>query len=102
MLQKRLTMVPTLYKYLRYDYADRMMSEGEVYVGTLAYYRGIEDPTRADLNEGKKDSITHFPDAVQVVSADDWQEHLGFLKGSNIKYAGGTVQIESGTRFIAN
>lgn len=95
-------MEPTLYKYLKREYARRLMTQGEVYIGTLSYYRGIEDKTRADVNEGKKDSVTAFPDGAIVTGPEEWRQRLDFLEGSNIRYKSGTVKIEKGTRFVGN
>ncbi len=78
------------------------MTKGEVFIGTLSFYRNIENEAIADRNEGKKDIVTIFSEAETIKNAEDWENKLGFLKGSNINYASGTVKIERGTEFIGN
>jgi hypothetical protein len=94
--------LPPLYKYLKREYARKMMSNGEILIGTLSYYRDIEDKTRSDRNEGKKDSVTTFHEEALIKNAEDWENKLGFLKGSKINYIKGIVKIEKGTKFIGN
>jgi hypothetical protein len=49
-------MMPTvLYKHLEPEYAEAMVRDGKVRIGTLFGYRAIEDddPERGDAGEGK-------------------------------------------------
>src|SRR5688572_20880008 len=94
--------LPPLYKYLKKEYAKNMMVKGEIYIGTLSYYRDIEDAARADRNEGKKESVTTFGEETIIKNAEEWDDKLGFLKGSNINYISGIVTIEKRTNFIGN
>ena len=85
-----------LYKYLKKEYARNLMNNGEVYIGTLSYYRDIEDESRADRHEGKKDIVTAIPEPIIITNKEEWNNELPHLKGSNINYESGNVVIEKG------
>jgi len=88
-----------LYKYLRKDYADLMVNKGIIQIGTLSYYRNLEDIARADLNEGKLEKSTTFRDAKTINNKVEFDDQLRFLHGSNINYTSGKIQILPGTTF---
>ncbi len=91
-----------LYKYLRQDYAEEMVNRGTIQMGTLSYYRDIEDAARADRNEGKLEKSTEFKEGKTIADATEFYKELPFLKGSNISYEKGTVKILPGTVFKGN
>jgi hypothetical protein len=93
-------MIPKLYKYLKREHAELMMTEGAVRIGTLVSYQVTEDESRKDPNEGKKVSVTAFPHGAKITNAEEWQRELGFLERSNIHYVRGTVRVAGGAQFL--
>lgn len=91
-----------LYKYLSKDFAKNMVNKGEIYIGTLLYYRHIEDITRVDSNEGKKSTVNTFPEGDVITSKEEFDNRLAFLKDTNTSYQSGTIKIDPGTKFIVN
>jgi len=55
-------MTHSLFKYFKSEKnTKKMITEWKILIGTLSYYRNIEDETKADRNEGKKSIVTTFP-----------------------------------------
>jgi hypothetical protein len=80
--------MPSLFKYLPAEYAEKMMTEGDILIGTLYDFRYKEDKERGDHNEGTKTAVTYFKDTVTYTRNEDLPPSLKF-----IKINGGTVTI---------
>lgn len=85
-----------LFKYLKKEYATNIIAKGEVYIGTLSYYRDIEDESRADRLEGKKTVVTKITETKTITNNEEMEKELPHFKGSNISYERGTVIVEPG------
>ena len=96
-------MTHSLFKYFKSEKnAKKMITEWKILIGTLSYYRNIEDETKADRNEGKKSIVTTFPKEEIIKSTEEFDSKLGFLKDSNIHYVKGTIKVEADTNFIGD
>lgn len=91
-----------LYKYIKKEYAIKMMKEGEVRIGTLYDFRKQEHIEIGDKSEGTKKSITDFPGGALIKDEKGWENKLGHLKWSNIRYVKGVIKIEPNTKFIGD
>lgn len=85
-----------LYKYLKGQYARNLMNKGEVHIGTLSYYRDIEDASRADKDEGKKEIVTTISNTKIITNVEEWNKELPHFHNSNINYESGQVIVEKG------
>lgn len=66
--------VINVFKYLRKDFAEEMMKYGKLRIGTLYGYRRQEhEKGIKDEKEGKKNSITSFPDGAVITNKTDWK-----------------------------
>ncbi len=63
-----------LFKYLKREYAQRMLNNGAVYIGTLSYYRNIENKAIADRDEGKKKVVTNFQEEIVIKDKKDGKD----------------------------
>jgi len=91
-----------VYKYLKKEeYAQKMINEWEIRIGTLSEYREIEDESRADNHEGEKITSTYF-DKEEVISNKQDREKQTCFENSNISYQEGTVKILAGTTLQKN
>ena len=72
--------IPTrpLYKYLAPEHAARMLSQGSVRIGSLAYYRAREaqDSLRGDASEGTADYIASPPGPQTAENLPPWARSL--------------------------
>jgi hypothetical protein len=66
-----------VYKYLDRRFADKMLNQGEIRIGTLSYYRGIEDPKFSDPDEGKKEIFKNLEEPVTIEAPEDWKNKVG-------------------------
>ena len=89
----------SVYKYLKREYAQKMMKDGSIQIGTLSHYRDIEDEARADRNEGKKAIVTIIEEDISIKNSEDWNKELGFLNGTNVQYIRGNVEVPKNTVF---
>lgn len=92
-------MPQSLFKYLTAEFANDMVTKGSIQIGTLSYYRDIEDQARADRNEGKLSKSTTFKEEKTISNKEEFERDLPFLKGSNINNVRGTVKMPLGSGF---
>jgi len=91
-----------LFKYLKRKYAQRMMSKGEVRIGTLSYYRNTENEAIADKDEGNMKFTKTFDDDERIQNPRDFEIKMGLPKGSFMNFQGGTIILKKGASLEIN
>jgi hypothetical protein len=64
-------------KYLNRQFAEKMLNQGEIRIGTLSHYRNIEDPRFSDPDEGKKEIFKNLEEPVTIEAPEDWKNKVG-------------------------
>ena len=88
-----------LYKYLKREYAKKLIEEGVVRIGTLYEYRKYEDTDieRKDQLEGTTSSFTEVRDPIIATNQDEvpgaYSDFIKVEKGGTLKIYSGSADI---------